>query len=453
MPSNLIGILGIGASSLATQQAGVTLSGNNISNANTKGYSRRTLTIDPGTGNGAVAIGAARAEDFILSQQLAAQQGALSMADRSASGMGALESVFSAGQAGTSSLSTAVSNLAQAFSQLTASPSDLTRRTAVIEQARAVAVEFNRAGAQLDSLAASNTSSALDLVPSINSAAAQIASLNQAILAAPPSAVAASNSMDERDRQAQSLADIVGGQLIRNNDGSYDVLVAGQALVHGSHVEPLAVNKQADGTLQVTVGGKAVAANAVGGQLGGMIQTGLVNLRMQQQIDQLAFDLSSAINAQHSLGVGLDGNGGRPLFAPLAGPQSAAISMSVNTSLTASQVAAGFTGAPGDNGNAVALASLIDQPVLDGGRSNFQNFYSSIVSTLGYNVQLAQQQKTVASSVQSALSAQQQSIIGVSTDEEMTQVLAYQRAFDASSRFVQTVDQMLLSLVSIAPNS
>ena len=147
--------------------------------------------------------------------------------------------------------------------------------------------------------------------------------------------------------------------------------------------------------------------------------------------------------------VGLDGKGGRPFFTPLAAATGAASQMALDPTLRADQLAAGFTAAPGDNGNALALATLIDQPVLDGGRSNFQSFYSSITATLGFDVQRAQSDESRATDQQAALSAQQQAVIGVSTDEEMAQVLAYQRAFEASSRFVQVVDEMLQRLVQV----
>lgn len=454
MPS-LLGLLRIGASSLEAQQAGVAVSGNNIANATTKGYSRRTLTIDEGRGvsGGAVAVSVDRAEDFVLSQQLASQTGALSLASRTGQSLSAIEIVFQIGQAGQSRLASAVTDLAQALSQLTAAPGDLTRRTAVLEKGRIVAQEFNRVGTQLTQQASATTQSARDLVPAINDAAQQVAGLNRAILGSstpglPTQAGSNDRNQDQRDALAQKLAELAGGSLLRNPDGTYNILVNGLALVHGTEAQALSLTTLPNGSVSAAVGGQTVQG-ALAGQLGGLLQAGAINTRLQGQIDHLAFDLSSAINAQHALGVGLDGKGGRPFFTPLAAAAGAASQMALDPTLRADQLAAGFTAAPGDNGNALALATLIDQPVLDGGRSNFQSFYSSITATLGFDVQRAQSDESRATDQQAALSAQQQAVIGVSTDEEMAQVLAYQRAFEASSRFVQVVDEMLQRLVQL----
>ena len=75
--SNLMGLLRVGASSLATQQTGIAVAGNNIANAQTTGYSRRSVLIEEGrgvvAGGGSITAGVTRAEDFVLSQQLSAQ--------------------------------------------------------------------------------------------------------------------------------------------------------------------------------------------------------------------------------------------------------------------------------------------------------------------------------------------------------------------------------------------
>ena len=251
-----------------------------------------------------------------------------------------------------------------------------------------------------------------------------------------------------RSVAAQKLADLSGGQLLRNQDGTYDILVGGLALVHGATAQTLAITPNANGALQVSIGGQAVQGD-VDGQLGGVLDADAISARTQAQLDQLAFDLSNAINGQHGLGVGLDGQGGRPFFAVLGQQAGAATQLKIDPNLTAERVAAGFTAAPGDNRNAAALANLIDQPVLDGGKSNFQNFYANIVSTLGFEVQRAQDSQSSAQGRQAALTTQQQSISGVSTDEEMTQVLAFQRAFESSSRFLRAVDETIQDLLAI----
>jgi flagellar hook-associated protein 1 FlgK len=147
--------------------------------------------------------------------------------------------------------------------------------------------------------------------------------------------------------------------------------------------------------------------------------------------------------------VGLDGAGARPFFQPLGVAQGAALSLRLDPGLDAQTLAAGFSAQPGDARNAIALANLIDQPVLDGGRASFRNVYSRIAGQLGAEVRRADGEVRVGEEQRDALEQARQAVMGVQTDEEMTRLLAYQRGFEATSRFIQTVDEMLQQLLNI----
>lgn len=444
--STLFGLLNIGATSLQENQAELGVHGNNIANATTPGYGRRSLRVDEGQGpdfGGGVRVsGTERAEDFILSQRLAGATGALGQATVLSGSLREIEQVL---QAGHSSLSDKVTALGQAFSALAAAPADPALRQDVIEKGRAVAAEFNRVAQQLAAEGQGNREQALSLVPQINDLAGQLAVLNRKALASAGDTTSLRN-LDQRDHIAGQLAELTGGQVLRNSDGSLDVLAGGLSLVHGAVASPLALADGGAG-LQATIGGSAPQV-ALSGKLGGALLSAEVAQKLLGQFDRLAFDLSSAINAQHALGVGLDGMGARLFFQKLPGPAGAALGLALDAGLTPTTLAAGFTGDAGDNRNALALSNLIDRPVLDGGRQSFRNVYGGIVAALGARVQQADGDVATATGQKEALTTAQQSASGVSTNEETARLTAFQRSFEASAKFIQIVDQMLGTLTT-----
>ena len=95
---------------------------------------------------------------------------------------------------------------------------------------------------------------------------------------------------------------------------------------------------------------------------------------------------------------------------------SAAHDLQIDPGLNTQTLAAGFTGQPGDNRNALALGNLIDQPVLEGGKSTFNNVYSRIAAQVGDEVSNATADQSTAQATQQALSQASQSVSGVSTE-------------------------------------
>lgn len=447
--SSLLGLLHSGAAALLANQTGTAVHGNNLANARTPGYARRGVLIDEGYGHGVHIKGVERAQDFVLSQKLTAQGGDLA---GKALLLGGLQDLEQAIVAGRNSLSQQVTDLGRSFSEAAAHPSDQIRRSDALVKGQAVTTEMMRLSQTLKDTQQSARSSALGFLPQINSLAQNIASLNQKVKmgaggAMAPDMAEYARSTDERDQAVKALVEIVGGKLLRNEDGGLDVVVGGLALVHGDVASSLDL-ADSGGALQVKVGG-AQAQLPVGGKLGGTLLLMESATQHLGQFDRLAFDLAAVINAQHSLGVGLDGAGGRPFFQPIGAVAGAAAKLKLDVGLSATTLAVGLSAQPGDNRNALALASLIEQPVLEGGRSTIRSVYSRIVSQLGQDVQRTEGDRNTSKSQKEALDATREALMGVSTDEEMTRILAYQRGFEASARFIKVIDEMLQQVIQL----
>lgn len=439
----LFGLLSGGSGALQLNQQGTAVHGNNVTNANTLGYSRRDLLINEGRGAfpGAQVTGLVRSVDVVLSRRLSVQEGLAQGTSLTTSGLKEIEQAIQAGQSG---LSQRVSDLAASLSQLGAAPADESRRADVIEKGRAVAAEFHRVGQVLGQLQGQNLDRARAELPQISSLSQKVADLNRQTLTMDAGSDGALRSQDAADQAARTLSGLVGGDVLRNADGTLDVLLNGRSVVHG--VVAAAVDVSTAG--QVTVAGQAVQGT-VGGALGAYLVAASAARDNLAQFDQLALDFTAAVNTQHAFGMGRDGGAGRPFFQPVAVAAGAAVSLKIDPGLTTTTLAVGLTAAPGDNRNAVALGNLLGQPVLEGGRSSFRGVYTRIMTQLGAKIQQSDADTQTAQALQADLDASRAAQSGVSTDEETTQLMAYQRGFEASAKFVQTVDQMLQTLIAM----
>ena len=196
----------------------------------------------------------------------------------------------------------------------------------------------------------------------------------------------------------------------------------------------------------------AFKMDANGSFSGGRIQ-GLLEAKneiipaYQEKLNQLAQGLKDRVNAQHKAGVDMNGGAGLDFFTG-----TGAADLAVNDALkgdpnkiAASQSATG----PGDGSNALAMAQLKDALAIGTPpTASFRDFYGSIITELG----LATQESSRAADVYDGVLEQQQmrrdAVSGVSLDEELMQLVRYQAAYDAASRLVSVMDEMLDTLIN-----
>jgi len=169
------------------------------------------------------------------------------------------------------------------------------------------------------------------------------------------------------------------------------------------------------------------------------------------KLDEMASKLVATVNAQQSVGYGIDGppaTTGNSFFAP-AGVTSASIAL--DPGLNATKIAAGFPTATdpaptstGNNANALKIAALQNSALaFSTGSATFDGFYNSVVSTVGIDTEAAQRVTTQGSAFLKQLGTLRESNSGVSLDEELTNLTKYQRAFQGSAKVISTATDML----------
>jgi flagellar hook-associated protein 1 FlgK len=168
---------------------------------------------------------------------------------------------------------------------------------------------------------------------------------------------------------------------------------------------------------------------------------------LRASLDTMASELVTQVNQQHRLGFGLDGSTNQDFFVA-AGTTASTIAVSL---ANARQIAASSTatGVPGNNANALALAGLRNTAFASFGNVTFQEYYSAIAGNFGSTAQGVEGNLRAQQVLHDQLTSQRASISGVSMDEELANLLQYQRSFEAASRMIVIADELFQTILSI----
>jgi flagellar hook-associated protein 1 len=459
--SSLSQLLYTARDALGAQSYGLGVTGQNITNVNTPGYVRRdplleTRALGTATTGSVTAVGLRRATDIYIERRELAARGAASAATEHDKQLSSVEAIFN--DLGATGLGGALSQLFSSFSALAANPNDPTSRSNVLDAAGSFA---DRANAMGDSLANAKNElfqQAQQTADDINERAQNIAQLNQRIALAQAQGEDAADLKDQRNNLLLGLSELVDIRTVAGDNGSIIVQASGATLVDGAESRTLGVDLHADGSLRITAtsfGGSGTGSEVTqfltGGKLAGIREARDVDIfDVSSKLDQLVFDVSNAVNAQHRAGFGQDGVALRDLFDVGGVPQDAARTLRLSTDVAGNPAAIAAAGTaatlPGGSDNAVALADIFKTP-LSGGRTAAET-YGDIVGSVGQRKSAIAQSMETQQAIREQIQAMREAVSGVSLDEEMVSLTKFQRAYEAAGRVLSTVDQLMQDLIN-----
>jgi flagellar hook-associated protein 1 FlgK len=450
--SSLNAIMSIATGSLQAEQGALAVTTNNISNSNTPGYSREVVnftespTIDEGgiqQGTGVTLQGFQSIRDEVLQSQIddQTQQASSSLAQSNA--MQQAETSFSSDTTGIGADLTSFFN---SISQLTTNPSDPSLRQAVLSNATSIVNDFHSAASSLNQLQTGLDETVPKNVTSINQLTTQIASLNQQIASSTSAGQDPGTIEDQRDQLINQLSQLTSVQTSNATGGLTITTGNGTPLVVGNQSFALSTTTGANGLQEVMQGTNDITASLTGGSLGGTLEVRDSQLpALQTKLDNLASQFSSAVNSANESGYDSTGAAGQAVFT--TGGTTGAAS-SIQLALTsASQIAASSDGSAGSGGNLSNLLA-VQTANLPSGMTPMEA-YSDIVYTVGSASSQAQSNNTAANAALSQLQTQQTSISGVSIDQETTNMMQYQQAYQAAAKVVSTVDSLYNILITM----
>lgn len=460
----------IGRSGLSVYQVAIEVTGENIANVNTEGYSRQKVNLASNPvstannfplGTGVNIASVSRYYDGLLQQQLVDGASASAYDSTTAETLAQVEPVFN--ELTTDGLGSALTGFFNAWEDLSTNPAGTTERQGVISAAETLVDNFNSISTSLNNTISTLDQSLKSQADDINSTLTSIARLNGQIKQTELLSGNANEIRDQRDLLVRQLSENMGVSFTENTDGSTDIYVTDGSTTHylvqgsqkgsitlggSSPATTVTINNVAGGTLAVDTSAATPLYSAPdGGELWATLELrDTVIPGYLAQMDELANQVITQVNTLHQAGFDSSGTAGAAFFSgTTAGTMAVALS-----SPTGVAAASSSTTAPGGNGNALAIAQLKDASItFTSGNNSLHGFYNTLVSQVGLDVDAAKSAQGHDKAYMTQLSTLRESYSGVSLDEELTNLIMYQRSYQASSKLISTVSEMMDTLLSI----
>ena len=452
---NIYGILNTGAGALRTQQTALNITGHNIANVNTPGYSRQrvnlansgplTLTLGQ-MGTGVKAVEIQRIFDRFLIHQINDASQQLGRWQAQKDPLSRVETIFNVGSA--YGLGEKMNGFWNAWQDLANNPSGITERNALVSKSESLAQTFREVYMGLEKVQQDMTQHINGAVNEINSLGAQIANLNGLINKAERMGQNANDHRDQRDLLLKELSSKIDITTEESNGMVTVIIGDNNTLVEDVRSWDLSFNDP-DFSIQTETGPAAIGADQIsGGALRGWLDVrDTIIPGYTAQLDELAAGIIDSVNTLHITGTGLDGT--QNIF--FTGSSAADIAVNSDIVANVNKIAAAGPGGtiPGDNSMAIAIANLQHQSTMNGNTSTFSEFYHSLVTDIGSDVQKAHASFTHQKEMADYLDGYRESVSGVNLDEEMVNLVKFQNAYDAAAKIISTVDEMLDTVMNM----
>jgi len=557
---DIFGVMTMAGSSLLAQQKAINVTGNNIANVNTPGYSRQRVLMETklplmsssGPMTYGVEVGTIeRVYDRFLGIQINAESETLGYWEARKEGLEIAEVIFN--ESGEFGLSQSINRFWGSWQDLSNDPSSHNERVILEAHSEVMTGTFNQIYSDLLNAQKGLDGSIEGAVAEINQLSQQIADLNQKVMEVEASGFIANDYRDQRDLALKELAGLIDINAFEDTSGRVTVSVgAGQTLVESSSSRNLTTQVNGFGLKNIAWVGPDgttvdITSDIHNGQVNGWLEARDVDIRgYLRQLDILAETMMEQVNTLHQAGWGLDGSTGTAFFTGLAqasgsmdslltitaeaggtgniqvtlvgggtagaetvttdpvtgdiqiaiedgvstgGDIAAALqahagintvvagapaavwdlSAGTNTSVLAGGISARgiqvnsavsnnldlmaasstSAGIPGNNSQAIAIANLQHASTMNSNSTTFEDFYNTLVSQVGGDLQSANAYSNHQSDMVVQLENRRESISGVSLDEEMINLLKFQAAYDAAAKLITTADELLQTVLNM----
>jgi len=435
---------------LVAARTGMDVTGQNVANANTEGYSRqRALQVasDPYTvpslgspvmagqlGTGVTVEQIQRIRDNFLDGQIRRETNSLGAWQAQNDALSQVETVFM--EPSENGLNTLMANFWSGWQELSKNAESTPVRTSLVQNAVSLTNGLNHIYSQMETVKEDLNQLLQIDVDDINSKARQIADLNTQITNIIASGSQPNDLMDRRDQLLDEMSEMTNFTVTDLGNGSIQVNIGFQdgsaiTLVDGGSAYALAL---------------ADASNVTDGALAGITQALSKLQGYEDDLNALAGELITQINTVHQAGIDLSGNAGAVFFT---GSDASDIAVSSVLSDDVTLVAAATTtDNPGDGSNALNIATLKSANCPGLGNTTLDNFYKNMIAKLGVDTQESTRMVENQQALVDQLVNRKESISGVSMDEEMINLVQYQYAYQGAARVVTILDSMLDTLIN-----
>ena len=330
----LDGLLDIGKSALSVAQQALTVTGHNVANVNTPGYSRQEAVVterspvggNPGqVGTGVQVTQIRRIVDSFINREITASNSVIGQLNISNDQLSQIQNIF--GDSNNQGIGTQLTDFFSSLQDVASSPSEVTPRSVLLSKANFLTSGFNQVAGELSARRGSVNDQVKQTITEINSLTSQIAELNGKIVSAEMTGQNANDLRDQRDQAINDLAQRVDISVIDGGNGAVSVFVGrGQVVVENTISRNLVGVATLDNggmaNVQYDMGnGKSIDISSLisGGKLAGLLTIrDTIIPGLQTSFDKLSASLVNEVNQLHRQGYGLDGSTGLDFFSPLS---------------------------------------------------------------------------------------------------------------------------------------
>jgi flagellar hook-associated protein 1 FlgK len=468
---------------LDADQAALNIVSNNVANANTTGYTRQVPNWrenDPVSivgitvGTGASVTGAISVRDRVLEERLNQQIQLASASGSRLAALNTLETLFTpdSGSANSTAgdIGSDITGFFNSFSSLEADPANNALRENVLSAASKLAGDVSNAAANLTAQRSSLDQEATGIVTQVNSLTAALAKLNLEIQSLAPGSDAGTLE-DQRQQDLLQLAKLVGiNQVSTENNGLAITTTDGQLLA-SQGINQQITSGSLNGVTHFFLGTQDVTDQLAkgGGSLGGILTARDVDIpKVLNSLDELAYDVATAVNAHNNMGKDANGDtttvvdaatGAQSLdiFAPpptLAANgttghdvSGAALAMRVVMTEPDNIAASSTSEGVGGNSNAVAIAGLASTLKISG--KSPSDFYAGLVTNLGSKVSQVQIENTAQNASVTQLQTQRDALSSVNLNDEASTLTLLERSYQAASQVFAILNSIMASALNL----
>jgi len=481
--------LEIGKRSIMTHQTALNITGHNLANTNTEGYTRQTPTIvttrpyytpsltsyagvgQQGTGVQVASI--ERIRDAFLDSQIRNENKTTGYWTSLQDTLAKIEVILN--EPSKDGLRTVMDQFWEAWQDLSANPESDAVRTVVTERGAAMADAFNHTYRQLLELRDDVNACIQIKVDEINSLAQQIADLNKQIMAVTSAGQRPNDLLDKRDLLVDQLSKIIDINVRNDQLGMISLHIGGRALVQGKDVFQLDTKQDGQGLHQVVWADTETAVRIESGELRGLLDArgrsaldvasadyaGIIP-QLIEELNQLAKTIILETNNVHRAGYSLTNQTSTPdgtnFFVEPPDPTDPGVDwaalMQVEAAIYGNPMNIAAASAPtwqggeetnfGDGSNALLIAQLKHKKLSIGiNYCTCDDYWRAICSEKGVMTQEANRMVQNQNILLNELENKRQSVSGVYMDEEITNMVKFQHAYNAASRFITTIDEAI----------
>jgi len=411
--------------------------------------------VDPNPGQGVKVSEIVRIKSEFYDNQLMKARTMMSYWQRQRETLEGIEVIFM--EPGEHSINQYLSEFFNAWQDLSINPESEATRIALREQAVTLTNVVRDIYSRLFDLSNDLAAELEVSINEVNNLAREIASLNEDIVYLQSLGKKSNELLDERDKRLHELAELIDIRVVQKANGALEVIAGQRTLLHDDRYFEL--------KMEYTEEGKVYLVNDRGMQLypsGGKLESIIYSYNetfpcYMGHLDRMVEELVSRVNELHLQGYDLYGNQAGCFFAPLlqAAPGEKALPPSLRFRVAEEIIedvnriaASAKPQSPGDGSLALSIAGLSNERCIAQGTTTFSDYFRGFISQLGVEGRESERAVVAMRATMDQLEMVRESISGVSLDDEMLDMIQFQHAYNAASKFLSILDEMLFTLIN-----